>query len=848
MHCGSVVRDGDVEGGGTPEVLEESGMGEKAPDGTGEAATTSAEENKDERHYYFLKIVPPTLRWCRGRKVWLPSLYFDDMPVSVLTSFLFWTLVPFSVSVYILAGVTERVGVGGGQSNDLGLIGIAMRGFFGLQGLALVAQVGCFFFPPRSRVDKVLSWLALYSAALGLGAITGISFASMNASTGAGDVFQQLLNVALGVFFCVPTFVRRSLPRGFTRCEAECIVEMRAIQNGEGDGEDKESDAIAAELQPLGQTDEEGGPEKGTDGGEEGDDLVSQPNACGYRMVFARSANPEVNRVWWHHLDEALAKEEEEEKEKEGVEKKTAGCGSCVKRRVSAILEGKKEQRGFVSVLQDMCTCWWTAWACCRAPIAAASVLDFRRIYLAILMCLVFVDFTSDIAVGVQLTMAGVYEWSDFSSPQSGITLAPRPFNVRSFPNDLNPWGVPTPPIHFFPNGSFDKFGETPAASAYWRQTAAGRAFLGEVRRDAEMLYRANLTIPPTAELGQRGFSFFDDENRTTTLTGWLPGIQEGFRRHTGGFELSNEAALEYAKAAVRPGRGIHDYGFFDLGDFVLLPDQAQRGRTDDVADVGTIQVVQRKRARHIILRKRELEGEAAPGAPEACEDVREKRFWRTEDEGTFETLLESVSSNGLCLVGTAGVRHLFECNLQGCECDRIRELGSGAGKLLCPMGRLENFGDTFWCGVAVLFLALFDMLNVMVVQIILVNPKSFKRSWVRFLFSFLLSLTEAVIFILTVYGQHLVDNQDMAQSAFWFSIASTVLMILWKCIQVISARFNLCSRWRKIDQFLEREPPEVQMAGRTRKGGKGRKATDSTTREGLRGARREVFGEESRC
>uniref|UniRef100_A0A0G4HRE2 Uncharacterized protein n=1 Tax=Chromera velia CCMP2878 TaxID=1169474 RepID=A0A0G4HRE2_9ALVE len=149
--------------------------------------------------------------------------------------------------------------------------------------------------------------------------------------------------------------------------------------------------------------------------------------------------------------------------------------------------------------------------------------------------------------------------------------------------------------------------------------------------------------------------------------------------------------------------------------------------------------------------------------------------------------------SNPLCLTGTVGVKHLMDCEDPSCDCSALYSTFGRPGKLLCPRagGVLR---PPFWCGLAILFLSMFDMLNVVVMQVMLVNPKSFKHSWRRFFLSFLLSTTEVFILGLSLYGWMSENNQDMNSGLFYLQILSTVLVVLWKCMRVLFTRYNLFS------------------------------------------------------
>uniref|UniRef100_A0A0G4ID35 Uncharacterized protein n=1 Tax=Chromera velia CCMP2878 TaxID=1169474 RepID=A0A0G4ID35_9ALVE len=780
------------------------------------------------------------------------------MPVSVLTSLLFWTLGPFAVSVFFLAEATNRLAEGGGVVMGMGLLGVAGRSTFALQGLALVAQVACLFFPPRSRPDKVLSWLALFSASLGLGAFTGLSFASMNVSEGPGGVFQQLLNIALGVSFCVPAFVRRSLPRGFTRKEAECVAQMREAREEDGGLEG----LVRAEGGRVGVVE-----------GEKGTVLpVSvRQGRCGFQFVFAPLEFPEVNRVWWH-VGPSVLEEEEEEQEEEEEEKdnKKKGCG--LQRawkgfrsglgRLCAFLKGlcprrKREggdQKGcgmqkawkvlgsvggvLGSFAQGLCLCWWTLWGCCRMPHAPATALDCRRLVLALLMCVVFADFTSDIAVGVQLTMAGLYEWRDYMPPLK----APVPTEYGPIGPQLGVAGRPRPVL--FSNGSF---------SHYEGIHDVGDPMLQDERVKAGVYFYVTL-LP----VGGEEDDFFDAE--PVPPDSWIEAVRR--EANTVGEQMSRGNAVGLIRELVSVS------WYVDLGDFILLPNMAERiGRSSNVADVGTIQVVKRQPAKHLILRK--------PGSPDppqlpSCfSDVKVRYYnvswvddWMRKDD-FFQK--DTPLSNPLCLTGTVGVKHLMGCEDPSCDCSALKKTFGRPGKLLCPRaGGVQSFRPSFWCGLAILFLSMFDMLNVVVMQVMLVNPKSFKRSWLRFLFSFLLSTTEAFILGISIYGWESENNNDMNPALFYFQIASTVLVVLWKCVRVLFTRFNLCKGCRKIDKFLEREPPErVELpndrrndavaAGETRRSGRRSSTATLATAPSVRSVaglniqRDETRGEEGR-
>uniref|UniRef100_A0A0G4GNW9 Uncharacterized protein n=1 Tax=Chromera velia CCMP2878 TaxID=1169474 RepID=A0A0G4GNW9_9ALVE len=105
-------------------------------------------------------------------------------------------------------------------------------------------------------------------------------------------------------------------------------------------------------------------------------------------------------------------------------------------------------------------------------------------------------------------------------------------------------------------------------------------------------------------------------------------------------------------------------------------------------------------------------------------------------------------------------------------------------------------------------------------VSVMLVNPKSFKKSWVRFLLSFLLSLTEIVILALSFHGFNNVSSR-MSRGALYFQVSSTLAVIAWKCTRVVATRFDLFRRCRKIDEFLERQPPEAVPSKKKRKEGR---------------------------
>uniref|UniRef100_A0A0G4HBW9 Transmembrane protein n=1 Tax=Chromera velia CCMP2878 TaxID=1169474 RepID=A0A0G4HBW9_9ALVE len=616
-------------------------------------------------------------------------------------------------------------------------------------------------------------------ASLSLGAITGIGFASMDASVGMGSISQQLMNVSLGVFFCVPAFVRRSLPRGFTRKEAECILAIRAVQDGWGRGDENDE---GVELCPGAEEDLEGG------GEDEGNALRSGAGVCGFRLVFATSAIPEVNRVWWHGVDTdseppaARLKDGEGKGGEEGEvdEASTKKLGKCRRfwggvGRVAGLVGG---------ALQGFCVCWWTVWSCCRSPIAAAGALDSRRLLLALITCLVFLDFTSDIAVGVQLTMAGVYDWSE----------NPVVFDEQGRSESFGPAFSDTPIRAVFrEDGTLSHYeGVSVWDDRYADAQAAGVYF--------------NLTIPPP--LPER-----------VAYADWPASLQREARE--GGFNISKryvelllDGVQEHREFVTErdffPKKQLHKY--LDLGDFVLLPHLAAMSGRLWLVGPG-LRIHERRRARHILLKK---VGRKSPQPP-GCSEVEWKYFWDDRMNGTrhqfYSGLLNSSTAitSPSCLVGTIGVQHLLECP-EGCgtPCSSLlKSYQAVSGKLLCPMDRVEDFRPSFWCGIAILFLSLFDMLNVVVVQVMMVNAKSFRKSWRRFLLSFLLSLTEVFILALSLYGYHIEDNQDMSRAALYFSVASTVLIVLWKSVRVLATRLNFCKRWRKLDEFLEKEPPE---------------------------------------
>uniref|UniRef100_A0A0G4HC39 Uncharacterized protein n=1 Tax=Chromera velia CCMP2878 TaxID=1169474 RepID=A0A0G4HC39_9ALVE len=692
----------------------------------------------------------------------------------------------------------------------------------------------------RSRPDKVLSWLALFSASLGLGAFTGLSFASMDVSDGPGGVFQQLLNIALGVFFCVPAFVRRSLPRGFTRKEAECVAQMReareedggmeGLVRAEGGGEEAVEDAKLLAV---------------ADGIERVKGQVCpvpvRKGYCGFQFVFAPLEFPEVNRVWWH-IGPSVSEEEGEEKEEEeakddqkrgcGFQRAwrgvTAGCG-----RLCAYLKSfcpwrereAKDQKGcgmqkvwkglgsvggmLDSFLQGLCLCWWTLWGCCRMPHAPATALDCRRLVLALLMCVVFADFTSDIAVGVQLTMAGLYEWSDYGPP---FNLSARTFTHIA--PDLNNKGRPR--LVFNDDGSFSHY----EGVAVWDE---------RLKQNPGLHF--NVTLPP---VGGEEDDFFDEARRAVPVRlppdSWIEALRrEAF---SVGERMSRGNAIGFMRDLV--GQSVGWY--VELGDFILLPGMAERiRRSSDVADVGTIQVVKRQPAQHLILRK---PGSRNPTQPPSCfSDVKVRYYnvswvddWMHSDAFFQE---ETPLSNPLCLTGTVGVKHLMECEDPSCDCSALNRTFGLPGKLLCPRaGGVQSFRPSFWCGLAILFLSMFDMLNVVVMQVMLVNPKSFKRLWLRFLFSFLLSTTEVFILGLSIWGWEIESNKginprEFNPTLFYFQIVSTVLVVLWKCVRVVFTRFNLCKGCRKIDKFLEKEPAERVELPKKKGRGEGKEKTN---------------------
>eukprot|EP00820_Chromera_velia_P026102 Cvel_34696.t1-p1 / transcript=Cvel_34696.t1 / gene=Cvel_34696 / organism=Chromera_velia_CCMP2878 / gene_product=hypothetical protein / transcript_product=hypothetical protein / location=Cvel_scaffold6044:1-1077(-) / protein_length=359 / sequence_SO=supercontig / SO=protein_coding / is_pseudo=false len=256
------------------------------------------------------------------------ALHLDDLPASVLLSLFFWTFLPLIGSVGILLSSLSNSG------DNAGLFEAASAVTVSLQAVALFAQVMCFCLPLRSTADKCFAWLGLFSGALAMAVISGLSFASMNDLEGSrlAPIFRQLLNVVIGAFFCVPAFVRRSLPRGFTRTEAESLPDLRGVR-AVADGFEWKKKVSG----PPGCEDTQGG----------GDGVVKEtPEASGVRwgvdlegqtgkkerLVFGQSETYEVNRVWWHFPLESSnngAGEGGEQKEGDGDEDKGEKKGKC---------------------------------------------------------------------------------------------------------------------------------------------------------------------------------------------------------------------------------------------------------------------------------------------------------------------------------------------------------------------------------------------------------------------------------------------------------------------------------------------------------------------------------------
>uniref|UniRef100_A0A0G4FY19 Uncharacterized protein n=1 Tax=Chromera velia CCMP2878 TaxID=1169474 RepID=A0A0G4FY19_9ALVE len=165
---------------------------------------------------------------------------------------------------------------------------------------------------------------------------------------------------------------------------------------------------------------------------------------------------------------------------------------------------------------------------------------------------------------------------------------------------------------------------------------------------------------------------------------------------------------------------------------------------------------------------------------------------WTDSDEFFLQ---DTPMSDPLCLTGTVGVKHLLKYSDEECNGSVLEFCFGSSGKLLCPMDGVKEFRASFRYGITILFLSLFqiDMLNVVVMQVMLINSKSFKKSWKRFLSSFLLSTTEGIILALLLYGFAVEDNQDMSLTNLYFSVVSTALVILWKCLWVLVTHFNIC-------------------------------------------------------
>uniref|UniRef100_A0A0G4HRA9 Transmembrane protein n=1 Tax=Chromera velia CCMP2878 TaxID=1169474 RepID=A0A0G4HRA9_9ALVE len=209
----------------------------------------------------------------RGKERGGLRLRLDDLPFTVLLS----SAVCYAVSVGLIALSTPR--------------NMVIDPYYFLLIFCPMCQLVGLLFPVRSRADVGIAWLSV------LGAGLGASFCS-------GTVFLTALSVS---FLVYPSFVRRSLPRGFMREEAAALFqfhqpwskeEQRAAcgNSEEMDDEDEEkalqSESRHSEERGLGGTQMSGGEE-----------LWVKGFGCTYLVFQPRSTNLLYADFMWVHTE-----------------------------------------------------------------------------------------------------------------------------------------------------------------------------------------------------------------------------------------------------------------------------------------------------------------------------------------------------------------------------------------------------------------------------------------------------------------------------------------------------------------------------------------------------------------
>jgi len=352
-------------------------------------------------------------------------LHLDELPIITLLSSSFCYVIGVALLVFLGISSTLLQETAGGLNPLSGLIPLDL---IALTLVLIVCQCVSLFFPPRCLVASSLAWVSVILAT-GFSALSA-AFWKGYFRRGPWEGLLELLVSSLAyALLCYPSFVRRQLPRGFSRREAETLLRLHRKQS-RGKVETEKGGGEELDQRPL-KIQEEGGVKGGSvveasheqtrRGTEEADGIRRKEEAAnttkagmgesdttapgavtlsaevlsaqtfGFsHLAFHSSECNELHRMWQHTKRRSRVGGR-----KTGDGTETTGESGNKMNRCRAAACGRA-----LSLVVRFCL---TSLGCCRLTFASPSRLESARLFLATVVGLSVLSISSTVAMGTGL-------------------------------------------------------------------------------------------------------------------------------------------------------------------------------------------------------------------------------------------------------------------------------------------------------------------------------------------------------------------------------------------------------------------------------------------------------------